>query len=287
MHAGDGNVHTNIPVNSDDYEMLREANGAVARIMKFARDLGGVISGEHGIGITKLEFLEPAEMAAFADYKKRVDPAGPLQPRQAPARARTSSLAYTPSFALIGHESLILEQNDIGAIADMFKDCLRCGKCKPVCSTHVPRANLLYSPRNKILATSLLTEAFLYEEQTRRGVSIRHFDEYGDVADHCTVCHKCESPCPVDIDFGDVSIAMRNLLAKLRKRRFNPGTWAALQFLNAQDPGRIKLIKAAMIDVGFRVQRLANKLWGRTPFVQRQVREPREHRGTRARSRAR
>ena len=81
-----------------------------------------------------------------------------------------------------------------------------------VCATHVPRANLLYSPRNKILATSLLTEAFLYEEQTRRGVSLRHFDEFGDVADHCTVCHKCYNPCPVDIDFGDVSIAMRNLL---------------------------------------------------------------------------
>jgi FAD/FMN-containing dehydrogenase len=40
MHAGDGNVHTNIPVNSDDYEMLRQANGAVARIMKFARRAG-------------------------------------------------------------------------------------------------------------------------------------------------------------------------------------------------------------------------------------------------------
>jgi len=273
MHAGDGNVHTNIPVNSDDYEMLHRANEAVARIMKFARSLGGVISGEHGIGITKLEFLEPGEIEAFAQYKKRVDPAGHFNRGKLLAGADLR-LAYTPSFALIGHESLILEQNDIGAIADMFKDCLRCGKCKPVCSTHVPRANLLYSPRNKILATSLLTEAFLYEEQTRRGVSIRHFDEYGDVADHCTVCHKCESPCPVDIDFGDVSIAMRNLLAKLRKRRFNPGAWAAMQFLNAQDPRRIKLIKAAMVDVGFRLQRLAHKLWGRTPFVQREVREP-------------
>src|SRR5690606_25949819 len=39
MHAGDGNVHTNIPVNSDDYEMLREANEAVARIMQIARNL--------------------------------------------------------------------------------------------------------------------------------------------------------------------------------------------------------------------------------------------------------
>ncbi|MGZ5067423.1 MAG: DUF3683 domain-containing protein, partial [Usitatibacter sp.] len=203
MHAGDGNVHTNIPVNSDNYEMLQQANQAVARIMKFARDLGGVISGEHGIGLTKMEYLTEEELRPFADYKARVDPEGRFNRGKLLAGADLRH-AYTPSFALIGHESLILEQNDIGSIADSVKDCLRCGKCKPVCATHVPRANLLYSPRNKILALGLLTEAFLYEEQTRRGVSIRHFDEYGDVADHCTVCHKCEPPCPVDIDFGDV-----------------------------------------------------------------------------------
>ncbi len=273
MHAGDGNVHTNIPVNSDNYEMLQQANAAVARIMQFARDLGGVISGEHGIGLTKMEYLTPAELAPFADYKRRIDPEGRFNRGKLLAGADLRS-AYTPSFALIGHESLILEQNDIGAIADSVKDCLRCGKCKPVCTTHVPRANLLYSPRNKILALGLLTEAFLYEEQTRRGVSIRHFDEYGDVADHCTVCHKCESPCPVDIDFGDVSIAMRNLLSKLRKRRPNIGTWAAMQFLTAQDPAKIKVIKAIMIDFGFRAQRFANKVWGRTPFVQSKVKHP-------------
>ena len=273
MHAGDGNVHTNIPVNSDNYEMLREANAAVARIMQFARDLGGVISGEHGIGLTKIEYLTPEELAPFADYKQRVDPDGHFNRGKLLAGADLRH-AYTPSFALIGHESLILEQNDIGAIADSVKDCLRCGKCKPVCTTHVPRANLLYSPRNKILALGLLTEAFLYEEQTRRGISIRHFDEYGDVADHCTVCHKCESPCPVDIDFGDVSIAMRNLLAKLKKRRPNIGTWAAMQFLNAKDPVKIKIIKGVMIDFGFRAQRFANKVWGRTPFVQSKVKHP-------------
>jgi Fe-S oxidoreductase len=158
---------------------------------------------------------------------------------------------------LIGHESLILEQSAIGEITNTIKDCLRCGKCKAPCATHSPRANLLYSPRNKILATSLLTEAFLYEEQTRRGVSLRHFDEFGDVADHCTVCHKCLNPCPVDIDFGDVSIAMRNLLRKEGRKKFNPGTAASMFFLNATDPATIKLVKSVMIDVGFRVQRLA------------------------------
>ena len=129
-----------------------------------------------------------------------------------------------------------MEQSEIGEIADSIKDCLRCGKCKPVCNTHIPRANLLYSPRNKILATSLLIEAFLYEEQTRRGISLKHFDEFNDVADHCTVCHKCLAPCPVDIDFGDVSISMRNFLRKQGKKKFNPGSYAAMLFLNATDP---------------------------------------------------
>ncbi|MEY3884128.1 MAG: hypothetical protein RLZZ379_1406, partial [Pseudomonadota bacterium] len=73
MHAGDGNVHTNIPVNSDDYEMMKAAHEAVARVMALAKGLDGVISGEHGIGITKMEFLETATIEAFTKYKNKVD----------------------------------------------------------------------------------------------------------------------------------------------------------------------------------------------------------------------
>ena len=256
MHAGDGNVHTNLPVNSDDYEMLKEAEAAVARIMALARSLDGVISGEHGIGITKLAFLTESETAEFRAYKERIDPDGRFNKGKLLPGGDMRN-AYTPSFGLMGAESLILQQSDIGSIADSVKNCLRCGKCKPVCATHVPRANLLYSPRNKILATSLLIEAFLYEEQTRRGVSIRHWDEFSDVADHCTVCHKCEQPCPVDIDFGEVSMNMRNLLRKMGKKKFNPGNAAAMFFLNATDPDTIKLTRRAMVDVGFKLQRWA------------------------------
>ena len=263
MHAGDGNVHTNLPVNSDDYDMLQTAHAAVARIMVLARSLDGVISGEHGIGITKLDFLTEAELQPFTDYKQRVDPEGRFNKgkllRDAAFPADLTN-AYTPSFGLMGHESLIMQQSDIGAIAGSIKDCLRCGKCKPVCATHVPRANLLYSPRNKILATSLLIEAFLYEEQTRRGISIKHWEEFEDVADHCTVCHKCLTPCPVDIDFGEVSMNMRNLLRKMGKKSFRPGNAAAMFFLNATNPQTIKFMRSAMVDVGFKVQRVANDL---------------------------
>src|SRR5437762_10570391 len=110
MHAGDGNVHTNIPVNSDNYEMLQTAHRAVARIMALARSLGGVISGEHGIGITKLEYLTDGELAPFAQYKRDVDPQGRFNRgkllRNAALPADLAG-AYTPSFSLIGHESLI------------------------------------------------------------------------------------------------------------------------------------------------------------------------------------
>ena len=279
MHAGDGNVHTNIPVNSDDYEMLQTAHEAVRRIMALARALDGVISGEHGIGITKLEFLSDDELQPFTDYKRKVDPEGRFNKgkllrnsqqtvQDGPALQADLTNAYTPSFGLMAHESLIMQQSDIGAIADSVKDCLRCGKCKPVCATHVPRANLLYSPRNKILATSLLVEAFLYEEQTRRGVSIKHWEEFEDVADHCTVCHKCLAPCPVDIDFGDVSMNMRNLLRKMGQKSFRPGNAAAMFFLNATNPQTIKLMRSAMVDVGFKAQRLVNQLLGRLAKAQ-------------------
>ncbi len=273
MHAGDGNVHTNIPVNSDDYQMLQTAYGVVERIMRLASALDGVVSGEHGIGITKLEFLSHEAIEAFRAYKTQVDPHGHFnQGKLLPGADLTS--AYTPSFSLLGTESLIMEQSEIGNISALVKDCLRCGKCKPVCSTHVPRANLLYSPRNKILATSLLIEAFLYEEQTRRGVSLRHFEEFGDVADHCTICHKCLTPCPVDIDFGSVSVHMRNLLREQGKKRFVPAKAAAMAFLTMKDPATIRLVRRLMIGLGYRIQRQASRLARSLHLVQRQTRQP-------------
>jgi FAD/FMN-containing dehydrogenase/Fe-S oxidoreductase len=273
MHAGDGNVHTNIPVNSDDYAMLQSANQAVARIMQLAQDLGGVISGEHGIGITKLEFLSDLALSEFAAYKNKVDPNGHFNKGKLLAGADMAN-AYTPSFGLLELESLIMEQSEIGAIADSIKDCLRCGKCKPVCTTHVPRANLLYSPRNKILATSLLIEAFLYEEQTRRGISIKHFDEFDDVADHCTVCHKCVNPCPVDIDFGDVTVAMRNFLNAAGKKKKAPASKLAMAFLNSTDQDAIRIMRKGAIEWGYIGQRIGAAVMRKVPAVKEAMRQP-------------
>ena len=75
-----------------------------------------MISGEHGIGITKYEFLTEEETREFRTYKHQVDAqgrfnAGKLLP------GGDLSRAYTPSFNLLGHESLIMQQSEIGSIA--------------------------------------------------------------------------------------------------------------------------------------------------------------------------
>jgi len=260
MHAGDGNVHTNIPVNSNDYAMLQEAERIVDQVMELATTLGGVISGEHGIGLTKMQYLDREVIDRFAEYKQAIDPEGRFNRGKLMAGSGLEQ-AYTPSLRLLQQEALILEESELGALNDEIRHCLRCGKCKPVCTTHVPRANLPYSPRNKILATGLIIEAFLYEEQTRRGLSLQHFDAMGDVADHCTVCHRCLPACPVDIDFGDVSIMMRRILADRGRRRPAIGTRLAMAFLNASDPDVIRLMRKGMIQWGFRAQRMGYRIF--------------------------
>ena len=258
MHAGDGNVHTNIPVNSNDYEMMHNAERMVDEIMELAQSLDGVISGEHGIGLTKMQYLQPEVTEEFAKYKKEVDPNGHFNKGKLMPNSGLQK-AYTPSLRLVEQEALLLENDELGKLNEDIKDCLRCGKCKPVCTTHIPQANLLYSPRNKILATGLSIEAFLYEEQTKRGISICHFDEMNDVADHCTICHKCFTPCPVNIDFGDVSVRMRKLLKDRGHKKLNLVTKASMMFLNTKDPRTIKLARFGMIDFGFRAQALGYK----------------------------
>ncbi|MDQ1362624.1 MAG: hypothetical protein QG652_484, partial [Pseudomonadota bacterium] len=274
MHAGDGNVHTNIPVNSNDYTMMQQAERIVDRIMQLAVELGGVISGEHGIGITKFQYLEPQAIEAFARYKQQVDPQQRFNRGKLQAQTGGIERAYTPSLRLLKQEAIILEESELGELNDMVAHCLRCGKCKPKCTTHVPSANLLYSPRNKILASGLITEAFLYEEQTRRGISVRHFEEMNDLADHCTICHRCLAPCPVDIDFGDVTIRMRHILKMYGKRRSHIGTRMSMAFLNVTKPNTIKFMRAGLIQAGYAGQRFAHAALKWLPGVLSNTRRP-------------
>jgi glycolate oxidase len=83
-HAGDGNIHFNIMLDKRNLKELKTAEKAVETLFDYTIELGGTISGEHGIGITKMPYIEKeigkAEMAVMKKIKKVFDPNGILNP---------------------------------------------------------------------------------------------------------------------------------------------------------------------------------------------------------------
>ncbi|MFA6900875.1 MAG: FAD-linked oxidase C-terminal domain-containing protein [Desulfurivibrionaceae bacterium] len=83
-HAGDGNIHVNIMLDKNDPHEVRQANTAKQLLFEEVLRLGGTLSGEHGIGLTKAAYLpmelDPPTMALMQEIKKLFDPRNILNP---------------------------------------------------------------------------------------------------------------------------------------------------------------------------------------------------------------
>lgn len=91
-HAADGNLHVNILYHQGEPEEVERAHRGVVELMEKVVSLGGAISGEHGIGLSKTPFLKTqhsaAEIAAMKKVKDALDPAGILNPMKMFAETR-------------------------------------------------------------------------------------------------------------------------------------------------------------------------------------------------------
>jgi len=258
MHAGDGNVHCNIPVFSNDHGMLRRAHGAADAIMRHAVSLGGVVSGEHGIGITKLQYLDPARIAELDAHRAEYDPQGLMAPGSL-RDPRILEKVFTPSFNLLSLEARILAHDQLAVLAGKIQSCIRCGKCKPDCCVFIPGAGMAYHPRNKNLAIGSIIEAILYDAQRSQSTRFEALRRLEEVADHCTICHKCLKPCPVDIDTGEVSILERQILKARGFKHSALATRASLAYLKKSRAKRFQAaFRFGVLGLGSRAQRLAS-----------------------------
>ena len=261
MHAGDGNVHVNIPVFSNDREMMLRAAEVADIIMEKAVDLGGVVSGEHGIGFTKIKHLDADIQAAFNAYLQTADPDDLINPGKLTDR-RVADRIFATSFNLIELEARILRYGGLEQLAEKISQCVRCGRCKTSCCVFYPAGNLFYHPRNKNLALTGIIEALLYDTQHSHSIGLKPLRWLGEIADHCTLCRKCLPPCPVGIDTAEVSILEREVLTNHGAGQSAWPTRIVLKYLASRSQLVNALGRRALLQWGGALQRSAARLLG-------------------------
>lgn len=257
MHAGDGNVHVNIPVLSNDRKMMKRAGETADRIMTKALELEGAVSGEHGIGITKFAHLDAGVVEKFATYRTEVDPTGLMNPNKL-IDPLVMDKIFTPSFNLLGLEANILCYGSLSTLAASIANCVRCGRCKASCPVFFPQKNLFFHPRNKNLAVGALIEALLYTTQRTRSTKFRALQHLEELADHCTICHKCLTNCPVNIDSGEVSVLEREILAERNFKHTPLATRMSLNYLGTRNELKNTVVRPLLVGLGGKIQRNAS-----------------------------
>jgi len=83
-HLGDGNLHVNVMHHASDPDQARRARAAKSAVLELTLSLGGTISGEHGVGLTKLDWLPrmrgEKQVAVMRAVKSALDPHGIMNP---------------------------------------------------------------------------------------------------------------------------------------------------------------------------------------------------------------
>ena len=86
FHAGDGNLHPNISFDSRDAGLARRVHQASQEIMAVCVAAGGSITGEHGVGSDKLEYMslifDESTLSAMCDVRRVFDPSQRANPRK-------------------------------------------------------------------------------------------------------------------------------------------------------------------------------------------------------------
>lgn len=203
-HFGDGCIHARITFDTRSTKGISQWRGFSEEISRLVLKYGGSLSGEHGDGQAKAEFLPlmfgPELMKAFGRFKAVWDSTNKMNPGKLVHPYRMDdNLRYGPDYKRPEVLTTLSFPNDQGGFGRALERCIGMGKCRskttPMCPSYQATGEERFSTRGR---------AHLLHEMLRGEVIKDGWDnkdiEYSLA--HCLSCKACKSDCPTQVDIA-------------------------------------------------------------------------------------
>jgi glycolate oxidase len=203
-HAGDGNLHTKFIIDPTDADVWERAEKANEEVFDAVLALGGTVTGEHGVSITKAPYFKKERadsLEAMRKIKQALDPNNILNPGKLMdwdkpgiihfLRYKTGKRGYGA-----GMEALEKWEMELNA-------CTHCGFCKAVCPTLSDIGWDAAGSKGRLMASYALLQG-----------DLKPGDEVVDRLFSCTMCMDCTRRCPTKIEVAPIVEAARASLVK-------------------------------------------------------------------------
>jgi len=203
-HFGDGCIHARITFDTRTESGVAKWREFSVAISKLVIKFGGSLSGEHGDGQAKAEFLPlmfgSELMKAFERFKAVWDNTNKMNPgKLIHANRMDEHLRYGPDYQQPKAQTIFLYPNDNGGIGRAFERCIGMGKCRskttPMCPSYQASGEERFSTRGR---------AHLLHEMLRAEVITDGWDntDIAESLEHCLSCKACKTDCPTQVDIA-------------------------------------------------------------------------------------
>lgn len=236
-HFGDGCIHARITFNLRDAEGIRIWRAFLREAAELVVKYGGSLSGEHGDGPARSEFLPimygDVLMQAFREFKAIWDPSSRMNPRNIIDPPRVDEhLRMGPDYKPTVPETHFSFQGHLGTFTRAVEHCVGMGKCRSrdvgtMCPSYRATGEERHSTRGRsrllfeMLRGDFITSGWKSEE-VKEGLSL------------CLACKGCRSDCPTHVDMATYKA---EFLSHYYKRKPRPvqayamgmiGSWAGI-----------------------------------------------------------
>ena len=219
-HFGDGCIHARITFDTRTSEGINRWRQFSEEIATLVVRFGGSLSGEHGDGQAKAEFLPlmfgPELVQAFKKFKQAWDPDNRMNPgKLIDAYRMDENLRFGPDYhrPQVATEMNFME--DLGDFGRSSERCIGMGKCRAQSGAMCPSYQVTQEERYSTRGRAHLLHELLRGEIIRDGW--QNSDTH-DSLEHCLSCKACKSECPTKVDIASYKAEFMSQHYANRKR---------------------------------------------------------------------